>query len=151
MYCLTYLTFLMVRLSKVFFFLSLGEVLVRREDLFWFMVWENVTHHLPCWGRSDGWQCSRSTQELVTLETDRKATRKQAWVRKVNLVMKSQGSPIFPPAQSHLLKLLPPSKQSSNTSCLNVCSNTWVFKDSILSLPLIGYVHLVIKNVFSEI
>lgn len=146
MYCLTYLTFLMVRLSKVFFFLFFGEVLVSREDLFWFMVWENVTHHLPCWGRSDDWQCSRSTQVLVTLETDRKATRKQTQVRKVNLVMKSQGSPIFPPAQSHLLKFLPPSKQNSNTSCLNVCSNTWVFKDSILSLPLIGYVHLVIKK-----
>lgn len=32
-------------------------------------------------------------------------------VSKVNLVMKSQGSLIFPLAQSHLLKLLSPSKQ----------------------------------------
>lgn len=61
------LTFFMMWLSKVFFFLFFGKVFGRREDLFWFMVWENVTHHLLCWGRFDGLQCSRSTQELVTL------------------------------------------------------------------------------------
>lgn len=32
------LNLFMVRLSKVFFFLFFGKVLVRREDLFWFLV-----------------------------------------------------------------------------------------------------------------
>lgn len=78
--------------------------------------------------------------------------------------MKSQVSPIFPPAQCHLLKLLSPSKQQHQQHQLF----KYVFKytgvqghepvtyilysnHSILSLPLIGYIHLIIKNVFSEI
>lgn len=32
------LNLFMVRLSKVFFFLFFGEVLMRRKDFFWFLV-----------------------------------------------------------------------------------------------------------------